>query len=123
MEAICSAPVAVDLPWPSKSLNPNSRPHWARKASAVKTARYAAGWACKEAGIRRIEADALKVTAIFSPPDSRARDTDNMLSSIKAYLDGIADAVGIDDSKFRIELVRGVPRPGGNVRIVLEAIQ
>lgn len=113
---------AVDLPWPSRTLHPNSRPHWAAKAKAAKASRLAAGWAAKAAGLGPLDAEALKVTAIFSPPDSRARDQDGMLSNIKSYLDGIADVVGVDDSKWRIEICRGLPTKGGNVRIILEPV-
>lgn len=111
---------AIDLPWPSRTLHPNARPHWAAKAKAAKSAREDASLMAKAIG--KIEAASLKAVCIFSPPDNRARDVDGMLSSIKPYLDGIADVVGIDDSKWKIELCRGVPRKGGNVRIVLEAI-
>lgn len=113
---------AIDLPWPSRTLHPNARPHWAQKSAATKAARLDAKWAAISVRAARIEAKALKVTCIFSPPDNRARDVDGMLSSIKPYLDGIADVVGIDDSKWQIELCRGIPRKGGNVRIVLEII-
>lgn len=115
-------PLSVDLPWPSRMLHPNARVHWARKAKATKAAKLAAGIAARKAQIPRIDAEALKVTAIFSPPDNRARDIDGMLSSIKAYLDGISAVVGIDDSKFNIELCRGLPVKGGNVRLILEAL-
>lgn len=73
--------------------------------------------------IGKIDAEAIKVTCIFSPPPiKRNRDLDGLLSSCKAYFDGIADAIGIDDSKFRHQApVWGIPRKGGNVRIVLEA--
>lgn len=110
----------IDLPWPSRTLHPNSRPHWAKKAKAAKSAREDAQIVAKSIG--KIEAKALKAICIFSPPDNRARDVDGMLSSIKPYLDGIADVVGIDDSKWQIELCRGVPRKGGNVRIVLAPV-
>lgn len=77
------------------------------------------------AGVRKNDPDipqALKVTAVFSPPDNRPRDIDGMFSSIKSYLDGIADIIGIDDSKWTF----GAPRKeavvkGGAVRIELEA--
>lgn len=114
--------LSVDLPWPHRDLHPNSRIHWARKAKATKAAKLAAGIAARKAQIPRIDAEALKVTAIFSPPDNRVRDIDGMLSSIKAYLDGISVVVGIDDSKFNIELCRGLPVQGGNVRLILEAL-
>jgi crossover junction endodeoxyribonuclease RusA len=76
-----------------------------------------------EAGVRRNDPDipqALKVTAVFSPPDSRRRDEDGMLSNIKSYLDGIADAVGVNDSKWQIAIRREAPTKGGAVRIELE---
>ncbi|MCG8271612.1 endonuclease [Aquamicrobium sp. NLF2-7] len=114
--------LSVDLPWPSHTLHPNARVHWARKAKATKAAKLAAGIAARKAQVSRIDAEALKVTAIFSPPDNRVRDIDGMLSSIKAYLDGISAVVGIDDSKFNIELCRGLPVKGGNVRLILEAL-
>lgn len=111
----------VDLPWPDRILHPNARPHHMAKARATKKARTNAGWLAIEAGLTVMQADALKASIIFSPPDNRQRDIDGMLSSIKAYLDGIRDVVGIDDSKWAIELCRGIPRKGGNVRVILEA--
>lgn len=111
----------VELPWPSRTLHPNARPHWAKKASATKAARFAAREMAKPIG--RIEASAIKVTCIFSPPPpKRNRDLDGLLSSCKAYFDGIADAIGIDDSRFRHQAPAwGEPVKGGNVRILLEA--
>ena len=32
---------------------------------------------------------------------ARRRDDDNMVGSFKAYRDGIADALGVDDRRFR----------------------
>lgn len=113
---------AVDLPWPDRILHPNARPHHMAKTRATKKARTNAGWLAIEAGLTVMRADALKVSIIFSPPDNRQRDIDGMLSSVKAYLDGIRDVVGVDDSKWAIELCRGIPRKGGNVRILLEAV-
>lgn len=110
----------VDLPWPSRVLHPNARVHWGKRAKAAKAARLAAAWAAKAAKLGPIEADLLKVTAVFSPPDDRPRDDDGMLSNIKSYLDGIADVIGIDDSRFRTFIRREPKRPGGNVRIEIE---
>jgi crossover junction endodeoxyribonuclease RusA len=54
------------------------------------------------------------VGLIYAPPDKRRRDTDGMLSACKSYLDGIADHIGLDDSKFVFEkMYRTEPcRPG-----------
>lgn len=117
--------IAITLPWPPRTLHPNERPHWAKKAAATKQARASAGWAAKLAGIRLGDPDiptALKVTAVFNPPDRRPRDMDGLISNIKAYCDGIADVIGIDDSKWEWQAPRReAPVNGGSVRIELEA--
>jgi len=54
----------------------------------------------------------------FHPPDRRRRDLGNMFSACKAYIDGVADALGIDDYQivtFVIE--RGIWVSRGDVEI------
>jgi crossover junction endodeoxyribonuclease RusA len=111
---------ALDLPWPAKALHPNSRPHHMTKHRATKAARESARIMAKPIG--KIDAEAVKVTCIFSPPPvKRNRDADNLLAACKAYFDGIADAIGINDSRFQHQApVWGIPRKGGNVRIIIE---
>jgi len=117
--------IAITLPWPSRDLQPNARVHWARKARAVKKARSDAAWCAKAAGIWPRDPDiptSIKVTAVFSPPSNRRADLDNMFAAIKAYCDGIADAIGVDDSKWQWNAPRREPAvKGGAVRIELEA--
>lgn len=116
--------IAIDLPWPNKGLSPNARIHWRRKARISKDAKADAIWFSKEAGIRAGDPDipqSLRVTVIFHPPDSRRRDLDNMLASLKPALDGVAFATGVDDSKWQIALRKEAPRKGGSVRIELES--
>jgi crossover junction endodeoxyribonuclease RusA len=62
-----------------------------------------------------------KVTAVFFPPDKRHRDIDGLLSSMKAAFDGIADAIGVDDSRWQIGYRRGEPVKNGLVLIEIEA--
>lgn len=45
-----------------------------------------------------------EVHLVFVPPDRRNRDADNMLASMKAGLDGMADAMKVDDSKFKVTI-------------------
>jgi hypothetical protein len=45
----------------------------------------------------------LRVSIIARPKDNRARDEDNLQASLKAALDGVAAALGVDDSRFRIQ--------------------
>lgn len=116
--------IAIELPWPPRVLHPNSREHWAAKARATKKAREDAGWLAREAGIRTGDPDIpseLKVTVTFSPPNSRAHDRDNLLANCKAYFDGIADVLGVNDSGWDFETRIGEVVPLGSVLIELEA--
>lgn len=121
-ERMSAAEWRIDLPWPAKKLHPNQRPHRMEKARLTKAARADARCVASDTKLPRINASALKVTCIFSPPlPTRNRDLDNLVAACKAYFDGIADAIGIDDSRFQHQApVWGLPRKGGNVRVVLE---
>ncbi len=113
--------ITIDLPWPPRALHPNAaRGHWAKRAGPTKASRNDAAWAARSAGVRKIYANSLKVTITFAPPDNRRRDTDGMLSASKAYLDGIADAIGVDDSKWELAIKREAPAKPGRVRIEIE---
>jgi len=109
--------VSVLLPWPDRVMSPNSRAHWSRRAKAVKAARSLAYWTAHVGMDDAPDMFALRIT--FHPPDNRARDIDNMLASCKAYLDGIADAYGVNDSGFVLTLERGPVIKGGCVNITL----
>jgi len=117
--------LVIDLPWPSRDLHPNARVHWARKARATKQARSDAAWLALSSGVRTHDfagADQLGVTLIFTPPDNRARDTDGMISSVKGYCDGIADVVGVDDSRWVLGIRREKPRKPGFVRVEIHPV-
>lgn len=89
------------LPWPPRTVHPNARGHWSPKARATKRMRQDAAWAAKQAKISVGDGPA-HVSLTFYPPDKRRRDLDGMISSCKAYLDGLADALGVDDSRFTL---------------------
>lgn len=109
--------IEVTLPWPSPKLNPNKarRLHWGKRASTAKRYKQDCGWACKAAGLRPVAFTHAAVTITFHPPDAQRRDIDNMLAAIKAGLDAVSAAVGIDDSLFDLNLTRGKPVVGGAV--------
>lgn len=90
------------LPWPDKDMSPNARVHWAKKAKAVKLARCFAYYKTLEADWGKISLPEgrLHLWIEFYPPTKRMPDDDNMLSRCKAYRDGIAEALGIDDKRF-----------------------
>lgn len=117
--------ISISLPWPPRSLHPNSREHWGTKARATKKARSDAWAVARSAGLRRGDPDIpgdIKVTVAFNPP-RKSVDEDGVLSSCKAYLDGISDALGVNDNRFKISIRREAPIPGGAVRIeISEAV-
>ena len=94
----------VTLDYPPASLSPNKRLHWS-KVSKAKAQYRKSCWAdCKAAGWHKIDMAHVHVRITFHPPDKRRRDLDNMLSSFKAGIDGIVDAIGVDDSDWEITL-------------------
>lgn len=107
----------LTLPWPPKELNPNARVHWSKKSRAAKSYRTACHLLCRQAGIKPPEGRAL-LSLEFIPPDKRRRDDDNCLASFKAGRDGIAGALGIDDSNFVTLLqISAETIKGGAVRV------
>jgi crossover junction endodeoxyribonuclease RusA len=109
------------LPWPDKKLSPNARVHWAPLAKAKKSAKRTAYYTVQEAGIGAIDAKSLSVRYVFYPPSRRLYDQDNIIASLKAYADGIAAAIGVDDSKWQISIApRGPIEKGGMVKVELE---
>ena len=117
--------VRIILPWPARGLHPNARLHWAPKAKLTKAARCYAREAARSAaeavGVGDwAESGAVPVTVAFMPPDKRPRDLDGLLSQSKAYLDGVADGLGVNDRRFRPTLQLGAVVKGG--RVVVDAV-
>lgn len=109
--------MTFDFPWPHKDLSPNARVDRWTKAKRVKAYRQGVAWEAKAAGIKPMPVGETHVTITFLPPDRRPRDIDNMLASVKAALDGIADVVQVDDSWWTLTIKRGDVVPGGRVMV------
>jgi len=111
----------IILPWPDKRLSPNSRTHWKAKMGPKQKARIDASWATIAAeGFHDYEAPAdgpIPVRVTFYPPDARRRDDDNAIGALKAARDGIADALDVDDSRFKSEYHFGAPEKPGRVEV------
>jgi len=86
----------------------------------VKAARSLAYWTA-HVGMVDLPDGPIAVRLTFHPPDRRARDTDNMLAMCKAYLDGVSDAYGVNDSRFVLTLERGPVIKGGCVSVTIGA--
>ena len=102
MASIINMPNSIDLPFPPKELSPNARLHWAAKARAKKAYREDCFYTAKLQKVGPMRNELLKVHIVFFPPDKRKRDWDNMLAAAKSGLDGLADAIKVDDSQWRI---------------------
>jgi crossover junction endodeoxyribonuclease RusA len=85
----------------------------------VKAYRKDCGWLAHHAEIEVPEEGAISLRLVFRAPDKRARDLDNMLASVKAGLDGLADALHVNDQRFTLTLERGEPHKGGLVEVWL----
>lgn len=91
----------VVLPWPPKELSPNSSLHWSKKAKKKKEYRAACWALALEAGLKAPVGDQkIELEITFCPPDKRHRDADNMVAAIKSGLDGVADALKVNDKRF-----------------------
>lgn len=68
-----------------------------------------------------MDCDAVDVVVVFHPPSRRRWDLDNMLSRLKQGCDAVADAIEVDDGKWRsMTLERGDVMPGGGVWIYVQ---
>jgi crossover junction endodeoxyribonuclease RusA len=92
--------MTVILGWPSRALSPNARSNWAVLAKAKRAARIEGYYAARWIGAPVYGEAAVSIQVTFTPPNARRRDLDNLIASIKAHLDGISDAIGIDDSRW-----------------------
>lgn len=61
----------------------------------------------------------IPINVFFYPPDNRRRDADNLVSSLKAVFDGIADALGVNDARFRQQYTFCLVSSPAKIEIVL----
>ena len=108
----------VILPWPPSGLSPNSRLHWSKVAKLKRDYRTECWALCKAAKLGAPHQGPVFVDILFVPPSKRKYDLDNCLASIKSGLDGLADAVQVDDSRFVLTIVKS-PNIGGMVKVTI----
>jgi hypothetical protein len=109
----------ITLPYPNSALMPNRKNgrHWASAQKAKVKARQEAYLL---SGSLNYTGGGLKIT--FYTPDARKRDLDNLLAAMKPALDGMAQAIGVDDALFRpllIDKVKAESRDKARVEIEL----
>jgi len=111
--------LTIILPWIDSRLMPNNKngKAWQSTKDVKIRAKQDGHYSAKAAlGLNTLaHADTYPLRITFAAPDGRARDLDNMLASQKHALDGVANALGIDDKYFRpitIDAVRDAKKQG-----------
>lgn len=111
----------ITLPWPDAALSPNFHGHWRIRHTAFARAKAAATiatWHARPSIVIPDDLIFLRITA--HPTCKRRRDDDNFIGRCKAYRDGIAKGLGIDDNRFTtLPLVIGETRKPGQVTFEL----
>lgn len=91
----------ITLPWPPSILSPNKIAHWAQKAKVKAKVKSDCFYIVKSLGLKIDHKDNIPLTIYFYPPTRRKYDIDNLLASCKSSLDGVAEALGVNDRRFR----------------------
>lgn len=101
----------VRLPWPDSRLSPNRKngKSW-KGVSKIKTEQREAAHICalsalEAAGPQKWPEGKIPLSLVYMAPDRRHRDLDNLLAASKPIIDGMSQALKVDDSRFSPILV------------------
>lgn len=110
----------INLPWYPRECSPNARVHWSKLAEMKKKYRDVCFLLTKESvgNVSLPETGDIHVTIEFFPPAKRAYDLDNLLASIKSGLDGVAQALKVNDSRFTLTICKK-PEIRGMIRLTI----
>lgn len=89
----------LELPFPPASLSGHAKGHWRSKSGPTAKHREWAKLATQAAAPQIPAAGDIRIHVRFVPPDRRG-DRTNYPNRMKPYFDGIADALGVNDSRF-----------------------
>ena len=110
----------ITLPWFAKELSPNVKVHWAKRGKAAKEARKRAYLETRLAGYAKVpdeQANSPRTLSIVFYPPSKRGDIDNFFASQKNAIDGIADAIGVNDRNFAYRIRRAEVFRGGKIEV------
>lgn len=115
----------IVLDFPPKDLFPNraSGKHWGSLYKLKSDYRESSTWLAKsQLGDWKHNGNPIVLTLTFHMPDKRWRDADNCLAAAKAGIDGLADALMVNDRIFNPIIVQRIlgDKPGKLI-ITLEA--
>lgn len=116
-----SGVISIEIGWPAEVLSPNVRVHFYAVSRAKKAAKEEAYWATRT----MLPLDWKAPAALFSvhlkahPPQAwRTGDRDNFVARCKAALDGIANALGVNDRQFLTPTVEWAERRNRPIVII-----
>jgi hypothetical protein len=104
----------IELPFPPSTLSGHNKGHWRAKSAIVRKHRE---WACKATLAAKItvpETGDIRICVTFYPPNRRG-DRVNFPNRCKPIFDGIADALGVNDSRFLPSYQFAEPVKGGRI--------
>lgn len=112
----------LEIPFPPRTLHPNARVHWAVLAKAKKKHRSDCYLLAKQKRVV-FHTQQIPILIRWHPKTAHSFDADNAIASLKGALDGIAEAWGVDDSRFVLSFEKMPPVKDGKVFIVIQERQ
>lgn len=111
----------IQYPWFPRELNPNWSGHYMQKAKYKSMYREICKLQTMDAMIsQKNEGDYTEMIFTFYKPNKRHSDLDNMLSSSKALVDGLCDALGMNDKMFTKITIIKAEEIGGYINVELK---
>lgn len=123
-----TVPTALEFPWPPPQLLPNFKRshHWSKYRKQVNAARTL-GWGLTVQAFGRakvwpeeLRGKPVLVEIEYTPPlrAGGVPDEDNLNAACKHYLDGIADALGVNDRQFTFAQPVWHPKAGAGKVVI-----
>jgi Holliday junction resolvase RusA-like endonuclease len=109
----------IILPFPPASLSGHAKGSWRAKAAETKKHREWARLATLEAKPTVPESGDIRIHVRFVPPDRRG-DRTNFANRLKPALDGIAQALGVNDARFLPAYTFADPEKPGRVEVTIQ---
>jgi crossover junction endodeoxyribonuclease RusA len=111
---------AIELPFPPASLSGHNKGHWHAKSGVVKKHREWAKLATLAACVPVPDEGDIRLSITFYPPDRRG-DRTNFPNRAKPLIDGIADALKVNDRRFLPSYHFAEPTKQARVVVVIGA--
>jgi len=115
--------VIIELPFPPMDLFPNRAQgrHWGALYKIKSDYRDACTWVAKsQRNGWKHNGDEIHLKLTYVMPDKRMRDADNCLAASKAALDGLSDALMVNDKLFQPIEIRRVFGTKATAKLIVE---